>query len=63
MPNKYADDTTSMLVRMPKSLKERLAKATTYMNAKHHEANYSSVSIARNAILSRVEEIEKEMKK
>jgi hypothetical protein len=48
---------------MPKSLKERLSKVAVYMNSEHKEANYSAVSIARNAILTRVEEIEKEMKK
>ena len=63
MPNQLAPDSTSILVRMPKQLKARLAEVAKEMNKKYPDANYSSLSIARNAIAARVEEIEKELKK
>lgn len=63
MPNRYSDDTTSLLMRMPKSLKERLNAATKHLNKITPGANYTAAAIARNALQARVEEIEKEMKK
>ena len=50
MPNKYADDSTEMLLRMPKELKRRLYACTEDMNRRHPGANYSASSVARLAI-------------
>ncbi len=61
MPNQYAPGTTSILIRMPDELKERLVEVTRKLNEKYPDANYSAVSIARNAILARVEELEAEL--
>lgn len=63
MPNQPAPGTTGVLIRMPIELKERLAVVAREMNSKYPGSNYSSMSIARNAIAARVEEIEKELRK
>lgn len=62
MPNQYAPGTTSILIRLPEELKERLMEVTRKLNEKYPDASYSAASIARNAILARVEELEKELK-
>ncbi len=62
MPNQPAPDTTSILIRLPKNLKSRLADVTKKLNKKYPDANYSAASIAKNAIMTRVEELEKELK-
>lgn len=55
MPNKYADDSTEMLLRMPKELKRRLYAFAEEMNRRHPGANYSASSVARLAIESFLE--------
>ena len=52
-------ENTSILIRLPQSWKERLAKAAEKMNRIHPGASYSAHSIARAAIFDRIEEIEK----
>lgn len=59
MPNQYAPGTTSILIRLPESWKKRLAEAAKKMNEKYPDANFTAASIAKNAIMARVEEIEK----
>lgn len=62
MPNQPAPDTTSILIRLPIKLKKRLAEVAKKLNEKYPDANYSAASIAKNAIMTRVEELEKDLK-
>ena len=50
MSGKYADDSTSVLLRLPKDLKTRLYEATERLNEDNPGANYSANSIVRAAI-------------
>lgn len=59
MPNQYAPGTKSILVRLPESWKKRLNEVVKKTNEKYPDANFTAASIARNAIMARIEEIEK----
>ena len=50
MSGKYAEDSTSVLLRLPKDLKTRLYEATERLNEDNPGANYSANSIVRAAI-------------
>jgi len=63
MPNQPSKDSTTMLLRLPKKWKKRLHKVAAKLNEKYPEGNFSASSIARNAIIMRVEELEKEFEK
>ena len=55
MTGKYAEESTSMLLRLPKDLKKRLYEATERLNEDNPGANYSANSIVRAAILDYLE--------
>lgn len=55
MTGKYAEESTSMLLRLPKDLKKRLHEATERLNEDNPGANYSANSIVRAAILDYLE--------
>ena len=62
MPGKYADDSTSILLRLPKEMKDRLYKTAERMNKANPGANYSANSMIRAAIISYLDQMDKELK-
>lgn len=63
MPNQYAPDSTSLLLRLPVDLKERLTDVVDELNNKYPGANYSVSSVIRSAIERTIKEYEKELRK
>ena len=60
MPGKYADDSTSLLLRLPKDLKQRLQTTVDSLNTLHPGANYSVNSVIRTAVIEYLEMIEQQ---
>ena len=60
MPNKYAQDSTQLLIRLPEDMKRRLYKAVEKLNDRNPGAMYSANSVVRALIENFIEE---EMKK
>ena len=62
MPGKYADDSTSLLLRLPKDLKDRLYKTAEKMNEANPGANYSANSMIRAAIIAYLDQMDEQKK-
>ncbi len=60
MPNKYSDESTSILLRLPKDMKERLYKTAERLNKKNPGANYSANSMIRAAIIAYLDQVDME---
>jgi predicted transcriptional regulator len=58
MPGKYADDSTSILLRLPKDLKARLYEAAERLNKANPGANYSASSMIRAAIIEYLDKMD-----
>ena len=50
MPNKYATDSTQLLIRLPEEMKRNLYSAVEKLNSENPGAQYSENSIVRAMI-------------
>ncbi len=50
MPNKYATDSTQLLIRLPEEMKRNLYRAVEKLNSENPGAQYSANSIVRAMI-------------
>ena len=50
MPNKYATDSTQLLIRLPEEMKRNLYRAVEKLNSENPGAQYSANSIVRGMI-------------
>jgi len=62
VPEQRAPDTSSLLLRLPKSWKNRLAAVAKQLQEKHPDGKFSSTSIARNAVIARIKALEQELR-
>lgn len=60
MPNQPSPDTARLIVLLPKDLLARLRRCVAEKNRMEPGGNFSASSIARQAILEKVEEIERQ---
>lgn len=54
----YREGTARLLVRLPQEYKDRLNILAEKLNRKNGAANYSATSLAREAIIAKIEELE-----
>ena len=55
----YREGTAKLLVRLPEEWKNRLNAVADRLNQQNPAANYSATSIARDAIIEKIQALEK----